>query len=166
VAELSGESPVLLLFLRHSGCMFCREALADISRVRQEVAGTGTRIVLVHMGGLHSMDKLLQKNGLEGVDRINDPRQLLYRAFGLRRGRLRQLIGFGVIRRGFLAAVLARHGFGLFSADPFQMPGLFLIHQGEILNRFRHRTAADRPDYLAICAEARRRGRSSTIAER
>ncbi|MFN8816592.1 MAG: hypothetical protein ACK5ZV_07645, partial [bacterium] len=30
VAELSMRSPVLMVFLRHFGCTFCREALADV----------------------------------------------------------------------------------------------------------------------------------------
>jgi hypothetical protein len=34
-----------------------------------------------------------------------------------------------------------------------QMPGLFLIHRGSLLHRFRHHTPADRPDYLSLCAD-------------
>jgi hypothetical protein len=32
------------------------------------------------------------------------------------------------------------------------MPGLFLIDESGIVRRFRHQTAADRPDYAGICA--------------
>ena len=158
LVELSEESPVLLLFLRHAGCTFCREAVSDIARVRQEVANTGTLLVLVHMGDLGAIDGLLKKNGLEGLERIVDPDQRLYRAFGLNRGRLRQLFGPKVLVRGVQAGLLAGHGLGRLSADSFQMPGLFLIHRGRIVRRFRHHTAADRPDYLAICAEATQSG--------
>jgi hypothetical protein len=38
--------------------------------------------------------------------------------------------------------------------DATQMPGVFLLHRGEILKAFKHKTAADRPDYLdMICPE-------------
>src|SRR5260370_484740 len=47
--EVSRLSPVLLVFLRHRGCPFCREALADIAAQRKEIEKTGTQIVLVHM---------------------------------------------------------------------------------------------------------------------
>jgi hypothetical protein len=111
------------------------------------------------MGDLGAIEELLRKNGLEGLERIVDPDQRLYRAFGLKRGRLRQLFGSKVLLRGIQAGLLAGHGLGRLSADSFQMPGLFLIHRGRIVRRFRHRSAADRPDYLAICAEATQSGR-------
>jgi peroxiredoxin len=152
VAGLSAASPLLLVFLRHAGCTFCREALADIARVRGAIEGTGTRIVLVHMGDSPSIDKLLEKYGLTGVDRICDREQKLYEAFGLKRGKLRQLFGPKVLWRGFQAGVLSGHGIGSASADSAQMPGLFLIDKSGIVRRFRHRTAADRPDYAGLCA--------------
>jgi hypothetical protein len=31
-----------------------------------------------------------------------------------------------------------------------QMPGIFVIQKGKIMNIFVHKTAADKPDYLAI----------------
>nr|WP_256200529.1 hypothetical protein [Verrucomicrobium spinosum] len=37
LAALSQQSPVLVVFLRHAGCTFCREALADIARVRPAI---------------------------------------------------------------------------------------------------------------------------------
>ena len=49
VAELSDQTPVLLVFLRHFGCTFCREALADVSARRNEFKANDARLVLVHM---------------------------------------------------------------------------------------------------------------------
>jgi peroxiredoxin len=152
LVKLSEASPVLLVFLRHAGCTFCREALWDIARTRSAIEGTGIRIILVHMRDSQAIEKLLERYGLSGVDRIFDPDQKLYRAFGLKRGNLRQLFGPKVLWRGFQAGVLARHGIGRLSADRTQMPGLFLIDHSIIVRRFRHRTAADRPDYAGICA--------------
>ena len=37
--ELVDESPVLLIFLRHFGCSFCRQTLEDVSRIRREIEG-------------------------------------------------------------------------------------------------------------------------------
>ena len=64
--------------------------------------------------------------GLADVPRVTDPDRTLYRAFKLRRGRLRQLFGFRVWRRAFSAA-LRGHWPGSLQGDSFQMPGLFLI---------------------------------------
>ena len=34
------------------------------------------------------------------------------------------------------------------------VPGVFLLEKNEVLKRFRHRTAADRPDYIDLCISA------------
>ena len=39
--QLSADSPTLVVFLRHAGCMFCREALSDLSRQRAAIEPTG-----------------------------------------------------------------------------------------------------------------------------
>lgn len=152
LAALCEASPVLLLFLRHAGCTFCREAIGDVARDRGVIEAAGVRIVLVHMGDAEAIAKLTTKYGLGGVDRICDPDRKLYQAFGLKRGRLRQLFGPKVLWRAFPQGVLSRHGIGRLTADGFQMPGLFLLDEAGIVRRFRHRTAADRPDYVGICA--------------
>jgi len=151
--ELADTCPILLVFLRHAGCTFCREALGDIARERRAIENTGTRIVLVHMGDSAAIEEQLANYSLRGVDRICDSEQVLYRAFGLKRGKLRQLFGPRVIWRGLKAGLIEGHGVGRPSADSSQMPGLFLIRNSTIIRRFRHRTAADRPDYAGICAE-------------
>jgi peroxiredoxin len=151
LASLSEKSLVLLVFLRHAGCMFCREALGDIARARGAIQGSGARIVLVHMGDSAAIEKLLTKYGISGLDRICDPARELYRAFGLQRGSLRQLFGPSVARRAIGEGVLWEYGAGFPAADSFQMAGLFLIGGAGIMRRYRHRTIADRPDYAAIC---------------
>jgi hypothetical protein len=151
IMDLSAATPVLLVFLRHAGCCFCREALGDIGRERGVIESSGTRIILVHMGETAAFDLLLLKYGLSEVDRISDGDRDLYRAFGIERGTLRQIFGPKVLWRGLLGGVVARHGMAPPRADISQMPAMFLVHQASIVRRFRHRTAADRPEYLAFC---------------
>ena len=147
IAQLSKSSPVLLVFLRHTGCTFCREALSDIARQRRSIEASGTRVVLVHMSGEEHASQYFQSYGLQDVLRISDPNQALYRAFGLSRGSLRSLFGPKVWLRGFQAAVIKRHGVGRLAGDGFQMPGVFLVFHGEVLRSYRHQSAADRPHY-------------------
>jgi len=152
LVDLSEAGPVLLVFLRHSGCTFCREALSDIEASRGTAEMSRVRIVLVHMGDEAGIDALLAKYNLQDLDRISDPEQRLYRVFGLKRGRLGQLMGPKVWWRGIQAGLIAGHGVGKPTADPSQMPGVFLLKQAGVAGSFRHRSAADRPDYLSICA--------------
>ncbi len=147
--SLVEESPVLLVFLRHAGCTFCREALGDISRDRSEIEASGARIVLVHMGDRAEIQQVIAKYNLSDLERICDRDQNFYRAFGLKQGNLRQLFGFKVWWRE-VAALWNGHGWGRPAADPTQMPGVFLVDQGMIANRFRHRSAADKPSYVAL----------------
>lgn len=150
LAVLSLLSPVLVVFLRHPGCTFCREALSDVSAQRARIEAGGTRIVLVHHGDREAAVKLLEQYDLQGMDLIYDEDLALYRAFGLRKGRLRQLAGPKVVMRGLMAGAVRGHGIGAIGGDPSQMPGVFLIHNCAVVRSFRHRSAADRPDYAAL----------------
>ncbi|MBX9602419.1 MAG: redoxin domain-containing protein [Bryobacteraceae bacterium] len=148
--ELTEISPTLLVFLRHIGCTFCREAVADLSARRREIEANGTRIALVHMSPEAEIAPFLARYQLDDVPRVSDPNCNLYRAFGLTRGNAGQLFGPKVWIRGFHAGVLEGHGAGRLRGDGFQMPGVFLMFHGEILRSYRHHSAADRPDYVSL----------------
>jgi hypothetical protein len=151
LVDLVQVSPLLLVFLRHAGCTFCREAVADIARVREEIESNGTRIVLVHMGDHAGIEQLVVRHRLTDVDRICDADQELYRAFGLKKGSWRQLFGPKVWTRGLIAGVVKGHGLSRPSADASQMPGVFFVDQGLVVSGYRHRSAADRPCYTSLC---------------
>jgi peroxiredoxin len=151
VEILSRSAPVLLVFLRHAGCTFCREALTDLAEKRQNIEATGVTIVLAHMGKPEFGRDFFQKYGLDDLHQISDPGCGLYRAFGLRKGNAWMLLGPKVWMRGLGA--LRRHGVGRPVGDGFQMPGLFLVFQGQILRSYRHQSAADRPDYVRFVNE-------------
>ncbi len=157
LADLSRRAPVLVVFLRHSGCLFCRQALADISEERQAISAAGAQIALVHMQSDAEATKLFARYGLDDLPRISDPGQGLYRAFQLPRGTLAQVTGPGVWGAG-LKSLLSGSLPGIPSADVLQMPGVFLVHEGRVLRSFRHATSGDRPDYvdLATCPTGER----------
>jgi len=168
LASLADDTPVLLVFLRHLGCAFCREAVADMAQDRQAIRRQGVRLVLGGMSDTRRLREFAAIQGLRGVDVISDPERRLYRAFQLRRGTLKQLFGPEVWVRGF-EAFRAGHGIGALEGDGLQMPGAFLIHQGRILRAYRHRAAGDRPDYAALAqcswpAQAPREPHPSTSA--
>lgn len=150
INNLSRGRTLLIVFLRHSGCTFCREALADLSRSREKLAADGIAPVLVHMGDESAGRAFFAQYSLDDVSRISDPDCQLYRAYGLHRGKFTQLLGPAVWWRGFRAAILAGHAVGPAVGDGFQMPGAFLVRDGKILKAYRHQTAADRPDYCQL----------------
>lgn len=145
--EISQSKPVLLVFLRHLGCTFCREALRDISAYWQKWGKEEQDIILVHMEDSDVAEPFFAKYGLEGCQHIEDKSQDLYRQFGLTRGSFSQLFGFKTMVRGFKAGVsLDQFGGGTFG-DAFQMPGIFVIHKGGIVTQYIHKTISDRPNY-------------------
>ena len=153
--EISSRTPTLVVFLRHSGCTFCRASLAELKRHRREIERTGTAIAVVHMGSPMDGTLLLEKYGLDGVHRFSDPHCSLYRAFGLVRGEFRHLFSAGVIARG-MKAFWQGHGIGLLHGDGFRMPGAFLIADGQIIEAHRSTTADEAPNYLAMARRAAR----------
>lgn len=148
LTELSRQNPVLVVFLRHSGCTFCRQALSDIAEQRKEIEAAGTTVALVHMGNSEPED-LLKKYQLTDIHCFRDPDCLLYDTFGLQMGGFRALFGLKVWWRGFWAWI-SGHGIGPLEGNGFRMPGVFLLKRGKVLRSFRHLTAADRPDYIEL----------------
>jgi peroxiredoxin len=147
---LSEQQPVLLVFLRHFGCTFCREALADIAARRAEIEAAGTKVVFVHMTAADVAERYFSRYQLEGAVHIGDPECKYYTAFGLTKGNLTQLFGLQSWIRGFSAGVVSGHGIGPQLGDGFQMPGLFVIQDGEVKSSFIHKLASDRPDYIEL----------------
>jgi peroxiredoxin len=150
--SLSRDQPLLVVFLRHFGCTFCREALADLRVQRSRIEAAGVRIALVHMNPDADAAAFFARYDLAGVARFSDPARGLYRRFELRRGRWSQLFGWGVWLRGARAVFADGHGLGPLAGDGFQMPGAFLFLNGRIVTAFRHDTAAARPDYCKLAA--------------
>lgn len=155
VQEATVRKPAMLIFLRHFGCMFCKEALADISDKRASIEAQGVDLIFVHMAEPAVADRYFEKFNLEKVRHVSDPECRYYAAFGLMKGNFSQLFGLRVWMRGFSGPL--PNGYFPEQAqalgDSFQMPGVFVIHQNFIRSRYIHKFVSDRPDYteLAEC---------------
>jgi hypothetical protein len=152
VTALSSDRPVLLVCLRHLGCAFSREALADLQAQRAAIEAAGARLVIAHLEASSSAEPLLHRYGLSDVPTISDPSASVYESCGLQRGRVGQLVGPRVLWRWLTTALVDGRGAGWTGADVRRMPGAFFIERGRIVRAFRHTTTADRPDYVSLCA--------------
>jgi peroxiredoxin len=151
ISEHSRSGDFLVVFLRHSGCTFCREAIADVVANKTELDAKGISVGFVHMGDKDSIGRF-EAAGATEYPRFSDPDRTLYEEFELELGTFGQLFGPATFVRGFRAALLDGHGFGGLEGNGLQMPGAFLVRDGEIVNAYRHTTASDRPDYLELCS--------------
>ena len=147
--DRSRQRPLLMLFLRHAGCTFCRQALADLAVARKELETGGTGLLLVLLEAEAVAGPLAASYGLGDLPRVCDTQQRLYQAFGLSRGDMTRVAGPAVWWRG-LKAILEGHMVGVPRGDVTQMPGAFVVDNGEIVAAFRHTTSADRPDYCEL----------------
>lgn len=147
VDNASREMPVLLVFLRHFGCTFCREALQDLAGKRDSYERDGIHLIFVHMADPAEAETHFLKYHLQGAEHVSDPECRFYANLGLGKGTFSQLFGLRVMMRGVEAGLLKGHGIGRQIGDGFQMPGVFLVQNGIIRERFVHQYASDRPDY-------------------
>lgn len=144
---ISRRQDLLLVCLRHSGCTYCREALADLARQRSAISLAGIYPVVVHMGTPAEGEVMLRKFGCEGVDQVSDPDRRVYRALQLRLGTLAELAGWTTIWRTLFGGTIFKFGFGPIRGSGLQMPGAFLIRDAKIVNAFRHRSSAERVNF-------------------
>jgi peroxiredoxin len=149
LVELTAGRPVLLVFLRHFGCTFCRQTVDDIFKKRSAIEGGGTHLAFVHLGTEEKAHAYFTPYNLQDVPRFADPDGRLYEAFGLMRAELRQYLNQESILR-MLLAWMDGHFVGLPAGDVQRMPGAFLMQDGEIRRAFRHKLVSDQPDYVAL----------------
>jgi hypothetical protein len=111
-------------------------------------------VAFVHMARPEEADAWLERAGLGDVVRVPDPERAHFRAFRLATTGAGELVKPRVWARGAVCAL--SHGFGLQPADALrQLPGVFVVEGDRVLAEYRHRSPADRPDYLALIAAAR-----------
>ena len=150
--ELSTDAPLLLLLTRHTGCTFCKEAIADLKNQRAAIEAEGLGIAIVSMSDPDDLAYHAEQFGLSDLSWISDSNRLSYRALELNRGSFMELFGPVVWLRG-IAATLRGHLVGKLAGDGFQMPGSFIIKSGKVLRAHRHKTAAERVDHASFVCE-------------
>ena len=152
LSDQIGESETLLVFLRHFGCIFCREMVSDIRTAKE--SDSNYPEVLFFFQGTPTEGRAFLRRDWPDVRAIADADQSFYVDFGVNQGTLLQIFG----PRALLSTPRARakgHSPGERSGDILRMPGLFLVRGPEILwsHRFRHQ--ADHPDFKLLPTVAR-----------
>lgn len=141
--------PTLVVLLRSFGCTFCREAMADVAAIKSSIREAGAEIAFVHAESADEAAPWFSKYGLDDVLHISDPTLAHYQAFGLGQTRASAMVDPRVWARG--AASALAHGFGTQTVEMMRrQPGVFIVQGDHILAEYRHRSPADRPDYLAL----------------
>jgi AhpC/TSA family len=145
-------SPVLLVFLRHFGCSFCRQAISDIAELRSELDRRGVRPVFVHLGTPERAKPFFDYYGIGDVERVSDPAAVVYQLplFALPRINPFLTLLQPSVWAGWLKGAIFKHGIGAIKEDGHQMQGIFFLKGAKIVRQFRYRTIADEPNYLKL----------------
>jgi hypothetical protein len=146
-ADQVGHDPTLLVFLRHFGCMFCREMVRDLRQISNDTPEYPP-VLLVCQGTVEE-GRTFFSEFWPDARAIVDSEKQFYTAMGLRRATLGEMMGIQVWTCGFRA--MAKGNFiGKAVGDPWIMPGVFLVQGHQIVwsHRFRHQ--GDHPQWATI----------------
>jgi len=158
VHDISFQKPVFLVFLRHFGCVFCKEALSDLSDMLDTIRNKNVRLVLVHMATNELAEEYFTTFNLKNVSHISDPDMRFYQDFGLAKGRFSQLYGLSTWMRG-MSAKNKPYKLELSKqlGDATQMPGIFTLYKNKVVESYIHRRASELPDYQGLLNRVKER---------
>ena len=142
-----GDGITLIVFLRHFGCMFCREAISDLREAAEANSEFPDVLFLVQASPIEA--RAFLRRYWPGARAVADPSLEFYEEFGVRRGGAMEAIGPRVIASS-PRALAKGHRNGPRSGDPWRMPGVFAVRNGSVIWSYRARHAADHPDFSKI----------------
>nr|MDQ3068140.1 AhpC/TSA family protein [Acidobacteriota bacterium] len=150
LGELWGDRGAVLMFVRHFGCMLCRQQIAEIEPYLDRIRASGAELLVVGSGSVDEARAFRDERRLR-MPLVTDPALHAYRALGMRRGLgaffTPAAIGqyLRAMRQGFAQSRVA--------GDAMQQGGVVVIAPGGS-ERYRHvsRFAGDHPDPAVILA--------------
>jgi len=141
----------LLVFLRHFGCIFCRETLADMRELSEEEPRFPRPLFFFE--GTATAGRAFLRRYWPELRAIADPKAEFYEDFGVGRAGVWKALGPPVFRAASRAEAKG-HTNGERTGDIWRMPGAFLTSGTEIIWAHEYRHPGDHPDYETICQVA------------
>ena len=142
-----GSERMLLVFLRHFGCIFCKETVADLRGIAER-DDSFPKVLFFSQGSSTESRAFLRRYWPEARV-VSDPEFEFYDAFGVGRASVIKALGPSVLRARFRASAKG-HENGARSGDIWRMPGVFVVEGARVLWAHRPRHAADHPDFAQL----------------
>lgn len=143
LGDLWMDGPAVVVWLRHFGCMFCREQTAEFRARAADITARGASLVLVGNGGLIQARDFRDRY-CPGCTLLTDPDLTSYRAIGARGGVLNTVgprawaSGIRALRRGARQRSVQGHA--------FQQGGVLVLAPGNrVLFSYISEAAGDHP---------------------
>lgn len=115
------DKPAVLAFVRHYGCVFCRDQAVQLHRLRDEFEEAGVRLVVIGHGTPEMAASFRRAQGVD-LPVLVDPDRRIYETVGAKVATLDELIGPRQILAGLRAALTSR-----------MKQGSIAVHQGRII---------------------------------
>lgn len=140
-------SIVIIHFLRHLNCMFCKHSVDDLKKV-VEKSSNFPPIIFVHTSELDKADAFFKKHFFTGTMHISDKNQILYKKFGINK-----MSSGSFFLPKFLKRALALTLKGYINGkpekeeDPTLLTGTFLYFNGKLKWSHRSELPGDEPNW-------------------
>jgi peroxiredoxin len=160
LAERWSRQPLVIAFMRHFGCAFCREHLIQLTRSYDELRSAGGDVVAIFQYRAEPTLSFCRSRGVP-FDCYGDPTKAGYNAVGLGRGVRREYIGLKVYRSWFRAAKVGAF-VGRPQGDIAQRPGTFVVDRtGTVALAHYNVSSPDNPPMSAVIAALAEVGRQA-----
>ena len=130
------DSPAILVFLRHFGCIACRAHAQDTWSQRERLEQTGSKIIFIGNGDPGAIDGFRKAYDLGDAAIYTDPTLKLFQLAGFRRGVGALVNGRSAVNMAKLALKGHKNGNPLDSENGsnFQLGGIVVVQPGAIVN--------------------------------
>jgi peroxiredoxin len=160
LSERWADGPLVVVFMRHFGCAFCREHLILLGQRHDDIRAAGGEVVAIFQYSAESTQSFCDSRGVP-FDCLGDPARVGYRAVGLGRGPRSEYLGWNVSRKWRRANKVGAR-VGIPRGDVAQRPGTFVVDtDGRTAFAHYNRDSTDNPsvdavlDAVAVVAPAR-----------
>ncbi len=139
-------------FVRHFGCLFCHQMVADLVGSVPFILERGAQVLIVGNGSVEQARRFFTSKKLprDGVDVVTDPDRESYKAAGFERGYARTFLHPGASKAYGAAKAQGHRITGLFG-DLTQLGGLLVVKPPAALAYLhRSRFAGDHPNMTEV----------------
>jgi hypothetical protein len=164
LGHLWQDHPVVLVWLRHFGCLFCREQTAEFRARESDFETLGADVVFVSSGSARQA-RAFRDEFCPDCTVLTDPKLITYRLIGARGGLMSTLgpqawaAGIRALRGGARQQRTQGH--------PFQQGGVLVVAPGDtVLYSYISKAAGDHPrvDDVIAAIPAPRRENARAVA--
>lgn len=163
LGDLWRDRPVALAFMRHYGCVFCRDHAVQLHRARRQFEDAGVDLAVMGFGTPADAAEFRRLQGVDMTLLVDDPDRRSYRIVGAKEATLDEIVGPKVAWEAIKRTILSRIRLGSIAVhqgrirhNAAQLGGVLLIApDGSVRYAYLSDHAGDNPPVREVIAAAR-----------